>query len=123
VLHATVEFTMTEVQKLAEFVANASWETISSGARKQLKIRVLDSLACAIGAQEGEPVRKTRAFVDEVDGHGRCHLIGGGVAAPDRAALYNGALVRYLDFNDSYLAKGVYAFSAAHQAPRQLRVH
>jgi len=33
-------------------------------------------------------------------------LIGGGKTAPDRAALYNGALVRYLDFNDSYLAKG-----------------
>src|SRR6185437_5062536 len=30
----------------------------------------------------------------------------GGSAAPDSAALYNGALVRYLDFNDAYLAKG-----------------
>ncbi len=33
-------------------------------------------------------------------------MIGGGSTAPDRAAFYNGALVRYLDFNDSYLAKG-----------------
>jgi hypothetical protein len=31
---------------------------------------------------------------------------GGGQSAPDRAALLNGALVRYLDFNDSYLAPG-----------------
>jgi 2-methylcitrate dehydratase len=74
--------------------------------RKQLKIRVLDSLACAIGAQEGGPVLATLAFLNELDRHGRCHLIGGGSTAPDRAALYNGALVRYLDFNDSYLAKG-----------------
>ena len=35
---------------------------------------------------------------------GRCTLISGGRSAPDRAALYTGALVRYLDFNDSYLA-------------------
>ena len=35
-----------------------------------------------------------------------CTLIGGGRAAPDRAAFYNSALVRYLDFNDGYLAKG-----------------
>jgi len=28
-------------------------------------------------------------------------IAGGGATAPDRAALYNGALVRYLDFNDS----------------------
>jgi 2-methylcitrate dehydratase len=27
------------------------------------------------------------------------------MSAPDRAALYNSALIRYLDFNDSYLAK------------------
>ncbi|HST08235.1 MAG TPA: MmgE/PrpD family protein, partial [Gemmatimonadaceae bacterium] len=35
-----------------------------------------------------------------------CTLIGGGKAAADRASFYNGALVRYLDFNDSYLAPG-----------------
>jgi 2-methylcitrate dehydratase len=33
-------------------------------------------------------------------------LIAGGRSAPDRAAFFNTALVRYLDFNDSYLAKG-----------------
>src|SRR5207244_3030883 len=37
---------------------------------------------------------------------GRCTLIGGGFTDIDRAALYNSALIRYLDFNDSYLAKG-----------------
>ena len=44
--------------------------------------------------------------VEDFDGARHCTLIGGGKAAPDRAALYNTALVRYLDFNDSYLAKG-----------------
>ena len=33
-------------------------------------------------------------------------MLGGGQTAPDRAAFYNGALVRYLDFNDSYPTKG-----------------
>ncbi len=32
-------------------------------------------------------------------------MIGGGKTAPDRAAFYNSALVRYLDYNDSYVAK------------------
>jgi 2-methylcitrate dehydratase len=44
--------------------------------------------------------------VEEFGGHELCTLIGGSKSAPDRAAFYNGALVRYLDFNDSYLAKG-----------------
>jgi 2-methylcitrate dehydratase len=35
-----------------------------------------------------------------------CTLVGGGRTAPDRAAFLNGALIRYLDFNDSYLAPG-----------------
>ena len=38
---------------------------------------------------------------------GPCSLIGGGCAVPDRAAFYNSTLVRYLDFNDSYLAAKV----------------
>jgi 2-methylcitrate dehydratase len=97
---------MTQVQNLARFVADASWEAISDKTRDQIKIRLLDSLACAIGAQNGEPARKIRAVAEELEGNGRCTLIAGGTAAPDRAALYNGALIRYLDFNDTYLAKG-----------------
>jgi 2-methylcitrate dehydratase len=63
-------------------------------------------LGCAIGALKGEPIRLLKAQIEEFDGAQHCALIGGGKAAPDRAALYNTALVRYLDFNDSYLAKG-----------------
>lgn len=95
---------MTAVQRLASFVTRTRFEDLSDDARIQLKIRVLDALGCAIGALGGEPVRIVRAHVDEFGGAGRCTLVGGGRTAPDRAALYNGALVRYLDFNDSYLA-------------------
>jgi len=95
----------TLAQQLAEFIVRARWEEISQQARESLKIRTLDSLGCAIGALDAEPVRLVRAQVDDFGGAPRCRLIGGARTAPDRAALYNGALVRYLDFNDSYLAK------------------
>jgi len=97
---------MTYVEKLAAFVKRASYDALSREARQQLKIRILDAIGCAIGALEGEPIRLIRAQVDEFGGAGKCTLIGGGRTAPDRATLYNSALVRYLDFNDSYLAKG-----------------
>jgi 2-methylcitrate dehydratase len=42
---------------------------------------------------------------------------GGGATAPDRAALYNGALVRYLDFNDSYFAPGETCHPSDNLAP------
>ena len=97
---------MTHAEQLAAFVTRASYDDLSEAARQQLKIRVLDGLGCAIGALQGEPIRLLRAQIEEFDGAGHCTLIGGGRAPPDHAALYNSALVRYLDFNDSYLAKG-----------------
>jgi len=97
---------MTHAERLAAFVVRASYDDLSKAAVQQLKIRVLDALGCAVGALEGDPIRLVRAQVEEFGGAGRCTLVGGGRTAPDRAALYNSALVRYLDFNDSYLAPG-----------------
>ncbi len=46
-----------------------------------------------------------RAQLEEFGGKPLVSLIGGNKTAPDRAALYNSALVRYLDYNDSYIAR------------------
>jgi 2-methylcitrate dehydratase len=97
---------VTYAEQLAEFVSRASFDDLAPAARVQLKIRVLDSIGCAIRAIGDNPVRFVHDQVEEFDGKGCCTLIGGGYAAPDRAANYNGALIRYLDFNDSYLTQG-----------------
>ena len=95
---------MTAVELLARFVVERSWDDLSDAARQELKIRVLDALGCAIGALDAPPVQAIRDQLEDFGGRPLCTLIGGGRTAPDRAALYNGALVRYLDFNDSYFA-------------------
>lgn len=97
---------MTRAEELAGFVAGSSFEDLSNKTVEQLKIRVLDALGCAIGALNGQPVKAARELESEFGGSPLCTLIGGGATAPDRAALINGALVRYLDFNDSFLSKG-----------------
>jgi 2-methylcitrate dehydratase len=97
---------MTQVQELARFVERTSYEDLSQEAVRELKVRILDALGCAIGALEGQPVRRIREQIEEFGGNPLVTLIGGGRTAPDRAALYNSALVRYLDYNDSYLAPG-----------------
>lgn len=96
---------MTEVQKLAQFITHRKFEDLSQDAIQELKIRLLDGLACAIGALEGKPIKAIKKQIEEFGGNPLITLIGGGKTAPDRAAFYNSALVRYLDFNDSYLAK------------------
>jgi 2-methylcitrate dehydratase len=108
---------MTAVARLARFVAERSWEDLSDEARRELKIRVLDALGCALGAIDARPVAVIRAQVDEFGGRPLCTLVGGGQTAPDRAALYNGALVRYLDFNDSYFAPGETCHPSDNLAP------
>lgn len=98
--------TPTYAERLATFVARADWSDLSAAARQALKIRILDALGCAIGAVGAGPMQLIRDHTDSFGGRPVCTLIGSGATAPDRAAFYNGALVRYLDFNDSYLAKG-----------------
>jgi 2-methylcitrate dehydratase len=96
---------MTQAERLAGFVARASYDDLSLAARLQLKIRVLDAIGCALGALDGEPIGLLRAQLDDFGGNPLCTCIGGGRTAPDRAAFWNGSLVRYLDFNDGYLAR------------------
>jgi 2-methylcitrate dehydratase len=97
---------MTRAEQLAQYVVRASYGDMDAEIRRELKIRVLDSLGCALGAIRGEPIRLIREHLKDFGGGGPCTLLGFGRAAPDRAAFHNSALVRYLDFNDSYLAKG-----------------
>ena len=108
---------MTIVSQLAHFVTQREFDDISKPACNEFKVRVLDALGCAVGALESPPVRAVRAQVDEFGGRPLSTLIGGGQTAPDRAALYNGALVRYLDFNDSYFAPGETCHPSDNLAP------
>jgi 2-methylcitrate dehydratase len=94
------------VHDLAKFIVNATFGSISEEALTQLKIRLLDSIGTAIGAVEGPPVKALQDMISDFGGSELSTLIGGRKTTPDRAALYNSGLVRYLDFNDSYLAKG-----------------
>lgn len=73
---------------------------------EQLKIRVLDTLGVAISALDAEPTVAIRKLLTDLGGIPTATMIGGGKTSPKRAAFYNSALSRYLDFMDAYLAKG-----------------
>src|SRR3990172_10889405 len=93
-----MERDMTHVEQLSALVGRVSSADLSPAAVEQLKIRVLDSLGCAIGAVEGEPVRLIRAHVEEFDGAPRCTLIGGGGGPPPPGGGSNHAPLRFPRF-------------------------
>src|SRR5690625_1191807 len=97
---------MTEARELAAFVQAASYDRLSEEAAEQLRIRVLDTIGVALAAQDAEPMRAIRELLDDLGGTGSATYIGGGRGPIDRVAFYNGALSRYLDYMDSYLAAG-----------------
>jgi 2-methylcitrate dehydratase len=110
--------TPTKVEQLAQFACGAGFQDLSDEAREQLKLRVLDSLGCALGALGADVPEMVREQVLELGGAPLATLIGlRARSAPDRAALYNGALVRYLDFNDSFLSPGETCHPSDNLAP------
>ena len=93
-------------EQIARFASRAEFRHIPADALDRLKRNLLDSLGCAFGALEGPPVRLLADQIKRFGGEPTATLIGGGRTAPDRAASFNTALTRYLDFMDSFMAKG-----------------
>src|SRR5271168_2128708 len=96
-----------QAEGIARFALRTKYEDLTAERRERLKVSILDAVACAINALGAPPIEACRAQADELGGPGgRCTLVGGGRANPVYAAFYNTALIRYVDFMDSYLARG-----------------
>jgi len=108
---------VTMVAELAAFAGRARWQDVSASSREALKMRVLDGLGCAYGALEAPPVRAIREHTVDFGGNPLATLVGGGRTSPDRAAFHNGAAVRYLDFNDTFLGRGEACHPSDNLAP------
>jgi len=90
---------------LAEHVASLDRKTLPESTLHEAKKRIIDSLACAVGAYEAEPVKIAQRVARRYGGattRGTIWSSGERVAA-DMAAFTNTVMVRYLDYNDSYI--------------------
>ncbi|HEY8667546.1 MAG TPA: MmgE/PrpD family protein [Tepidisphaeraceae bacterium] len=92
--------------RFAKYAATLRFEALPAATVHEVKRRVLDSLGVAFGAWFAEPcaiARKVAAHVTARPGGtvwGTTHC-----ASIDWAAFANGCLVRYLDYNDTYLSR------------------
>ena len=95
-----------KLEQIAEWAASRTFEDINPVDRPYLKLLVLDAIGCGIGALGHQPILAVRALSDDLGGSEWCTMLGGGKSAPDRAAFFNGACVRYLDFMDILMVRG-----------------
>ena len=96
------------VERLTSYAAGLEYEDLPSEVVRQVKRLVIDSMGCALAASDAAPVRAARDLALEVHGSSPATLLGTtDTTTPDMAAFVNGAMVRYLDFNDSYNGKDI----------------
>jgi 2-methylcitrate dehydratase len=93
-------------EKLARWTAGLSYSDLSPEAIHEVKRRMIDSTGTALGAYSSDPARITRATAQAQPLKGGATIFGAADrTTADTAALCNGAHVRYLDYNDTYLSK------------------
>lgn len=93
-------------ERLARYSAMLSYGDLPAGVVHEAKRRILDSLGCAFGAWNAAPCRIARRAAQGVTMPGGATLWGTTHRTlPELAVFANGTLIRYLDFNDTYLAK------------------
>ena len=97
--------TPTLARRLAKYAVGLSYDKLTREAVHETKRRFIDSFATAIGAMPSEAYQIARRCAGRVTSTPDATLLGGGRSSIEWATFVNGLLIRYLDFNDTYLSK------------------
>jgi len=93
-------------EQLADYVHSIAYKALLENVVHETKKRIIDSLGCAIGAFNEDPVKISRKVASASrDSRGSTLFGTRRKASPDLAAFVNGIMVRYFDYNDTYLSK------------------
>ncbi len=93
-------------ERLTEYAASLEFSNLSPEVVHEVKRRLIDSLGCALGAYRNELGKIVIGIGQIVKSTYGATLLGiCQKTTPDLATFGNGALIRYLDYNDTYLSK------------------
>ena len=96
----------TLAERMAEFAIGLKFDDLPAPVVHEVKRRVIDSLGCALGAWHADPGVFARQVASTFSAERGATLWGTAHRSPpDWAAFANGCLVRYFDYNDTYLSK------------------
>lgn len=91
--------------RLAEYAVGLTFDKLTKEAVHETKRRFIDSFATAVGAMPSDAYAIAKKCAGRVSGNPGASILGGGTSSPEWATFVNGLLIRYLDFNDTYLSK------------------
>lgn len=92
--------------RFADWAAGLRYSALPAECVREVKRRVIDSIGCALGAYRSPPAKAARNAALAVRAAGGASVLGTRQrTTPDLATFANGAMVRYLDFNDTYLSR------------------
>jgi 2-methylcitrate dehydratase len=93
--------------RIRSFVDDLRFEALPPEVVHAAKRIVIDSVGCALGAYDSEPVQIGRRLASREPVAGGSTVIGSLLrTTPELAAYCNGTMIRYLDYNDSYSGAG-----------------
>jgi 2-methylcitrate dehydratase len=92
---------------LGDYACRLTYEDLSPEAVHQVKRTLVDTLGCGVGAFDSEPASIARRVASRVQGNPPARILGTSLeTTTDLAAFANTVLIRYLDCNDAYAARG-----------------
>ncbi len=91
--------------RFAEYADRVRYEDLPALVVHEAKRRFIDSCATAVGAMDADAAAIARRCARRVRATTNASLLGGGESSPEWATFVNGLLIRYLDYNDTYLSK------------------
>ncbi|HEX3150298.1 MAG TPA: MmgE/PrpD family protein [Gemmataceae bacterium] len=97
--------TSTLAQRFAAYATRLRFEQLPKAAVHEAKRRLIDSFATAVGAMSSDAFAIARQCAVRTQSTPGATLLGGGWSSVEWATFLNGLLIRYLDFNDTYLSK------------------
>jgi 2-methylcitrate dehydratase len=92
-------------RRIAQWVSGLSYDQLPEKTVHEVKRRILDSIGTCLGAYHSRPGKVARAAAMSVC-DSRAGIVWGTEhsTTPELAAFANGTMVRYLDYNDTYLS-------------------
>jgi 2-methylcitrate dehydratase len=88
---------------ISHVISEADFDSLPSDSINEIKRRIIDSIGVARGALKSLPAKIAANTAKEYKGNAL--MLNGNRTSPDMAAFYNTLLIRYIDFNDTYLSK------------------